>query len=141
VATRDQVRVRAGRGPQPNVAIIDSQTVRGADTVTVATTGNDAGKKTKGRKRHVTTDSMGLLPAVVVTAASIQDRDAARRLLAAVAARFATITLVWADGGYTGWFVEWAKFTLTLTIQIVKRSDTATGFEALPRRWVVERTI
>jgi transposase len=137
---RDRARVSAGRHPQPTAAIIDSQTVRGGDTVAAATTGYDAGKKTKGRKRHIAVDSAGLLLAVVVTAASIQDRDAAHRLLAALRARFATTTLVWADGGYTGRLVEWSKSVLALTIQIVKRSDTTTGFEVLPRRWVVERT-
>lgn len=77
---------------------------------------------------------------MVVTPASIQDRDAAHRLLTAVVTRFAAITLVWADGGYAGRLVQWAKNVLALTVQIVKRSDTATGFEVLPRRWVVERT-
>jgi transposase len=137
---RDQVRVRAGRASQPSAAVIDSQTVRGADTVTAGTTGYDAGKKTKGRKRHIATDTLGLILAVVVTAASIQDRDAAHRLLAAMAPRFSAITLVWADGGYAGRLVTWAKTVLALTVRIVKRSDTATGFEVLPRRWVVERT-
>lgn len=139
-ALRDRARVRAGRDPLPTAAIIDSQTVRGADTVAAATAGYDAGKRTKGRKRHIATDSAGLLLAVVVTAASIQDRDGAHRLLTAVRARFATITLVWADGGYAGRLVEWAKSVLALTVQIVKRCDTAAGFEVLPRRWVVERT-
>lgn len=137
---RDRTRVAAGRDPQPTAAVIDSQTVRGADTVAAGTAGYDAGKKTKGRKRHIATDSSGLLLAVVVTAASIQDRDAAHRLLAAVRARFATVSLVWADGGYSGRLVEWAKSVLALTVQIIKRSDTVTGFEVLPRRWVVERT-
>ncbi|MFQ6395863.1 transposase [Nocardia sp. KC 131] len=99
---RDRVRVRAGRNPQPSAAVIDSQTVRGADTVATGITGYDAAEKTKGRKRHIATDTTGLLLPVVVTAACIQDRDAAHRLLAAVCARFATITLVFADGGYAG---------------------------------------
>ncbi|MGO4649989.1 IS5 family transposase [Nocardia sp. 2YAB30] len=137
---RDRVRVRAGRNPQPSAAIIDSQTVRGADTVAAGTAGYDAAKKTKGRKRHIATDTTGLLLAVVVTAACIQDRDAAHRLLAAVRARFATITLVFADGGYAGRLDFWSKSVVGLAIQIVKRSDTAAGFEVLPRRWVVERT-
>ncbi len=137
---RDRARVRAGRNAQPTAAVIDSQTVRGADTVAAGTTGYDAGKKIKGRKRHIATDTGGLLLAVVVTAASIQDRDAAHRLLAAVSARFATITHVFADGGYAGRLVTWAKSVLAHTIQIIKRGDTATGFTVLPRRWVVERT-
>ncbi|WP_067896077.1 IS5 family transposase [Nocardia vaccinii] len=137
---RDRARVRAGRAAQPRAAVIDSQTVRGADTAARATTGYDAGKKIKGRKRHIATDTSGLLLAVVVTAASIQDRDAAHRLLTALRARFATVSLVFADGGYAGRLLVWAKSVLALTVQIVKRVDTATGFEVLPRRWVVERS-
>lgn len=137
---RDRARVRAGRNPAPSAAVIDSQTVRGADTVTALSSGYDAGKKTKGRKRHIATDTLGLILAVVVTPASIQDRDAAHRLLTAMRARFSSVELVWADGGYTGRLVEWAKNVVALTVQIVKRSDTAAGFEVLPRRWVVERS-
>lgn len=93
-----------------------------------------------GRKRHIAVDSLGLLLVVVVTAASIQDRDAAFRLLGAVRERFSTISLVWADGGYAGRLVDWAKSLLALTVQIVKRTDDIAGFKVLPRRWVVERT-
>lgn len=139
-ALRDRVRVRAGRAPQPTAAIIDSQSVQGSDTVPAASRGYDAGKKTNGRKRHIAVDSLGLLLAVVVTVASIQDRDGAIRLLAAMRAKFATVTLVWADGGYAGRLVEWAKNVLALTVQIVKRTDDLKGFQVLPRRWVVERT-
>jgi transposase len=138
---RDRVRIREGRAPQPTAAIIDSQSVQGSDTVPCASRGYDAGKKTNGRKRHIAVDSLGLLLVVVVTVASIQDRDAGVRLLAALRAKFVTITLVWADGGYTGRLVEWSKKVLALAITIVKRNDDATGFEVLPRRWVVERTL
>jgi transposase len=93
-----------------------------------------------GRKRHVVVDSLGLLLAVVVTAASVQDRDGAFRLLALLRERFTTITLVWADGGYAGRLVSWAHTVLALTLTIVKRTDDTTGFVVLPRRWVVERT-
>jgi transposase len=139
-ALRDRVRVRAGRKPLPTAAIIDSQTVRGADTVPNSSAGYDAGKKTKGRKRHIATDTLGLLLAVVVTSADIQDRDGAHRLLAALRARFSTVSLVWADGGYAGRLVTWAFKVLTLTVQVVKRCDDVKGFVLLPRRWVVERT-
>jgi hypothetical protein len=77
------VRVHEGRDPLPTAAIIDSQSVRGADTVPGATRGYDAGKKINGRKRHIAVDTGGLLLAVVVTIAGIQDRDAAHRLLTA----------------------------------------------------------
>ena len=75
----------------------------------------------------------GLLLAVVVTAASIQDRDAAHRLLAALRGSFSTIRLVWADGGYPGRLLIWAKDVLTLTMQIIKRIPGATGFHVRPR--------
>ena len=85
-------------------------------------------------------DSNGWLLAVLVTAASVQDRDGGHRLLALVRERFSTITLVWADGGYAGRLVVWAAAVLALTVTVVKRSDNLRGFVVLPRRWVVERT-
>jgi transposase len=137
-ALRDLVRVYEGRHPLPTAAVIDSQSVRGADTVARATRGYDAGKRVNGRKRHVAVDTGGLLLAVVVTAAGLQDRDAAHRLLAQLRQRFSTIAVVWADGGYTGRLVLWTRRVLALTVEIVKRSEP--GFVVLPRRWVVERT-
>lgn len=139
-ALRDLVRVHEGRDPLPTAAIIDSQSVRGADTVPGATRGYDAGKKVNGRKRHIAVDTGGLLLAVVVTIAGIQDRDAAHRLLTQLRGRFSTVGLVWADGGYAGRLVIWARTVLALTIEVVKRTDDAKGFAVLPRRWVVERT-
>jgi transposase len=114
--------------------------VRGADTVPTASRGYDAGKKVNGRKRHIAVDTNGLLLAVVVTIAAIQDRDAGLRLLGALRARFSTISLVWADAGYAGRLVTWAGTVLHLVVEIVKRCDDLTGFHVLPRRWVVERT-
>ena len=116
------------------------QTVRGADTVPTSSRGYDAGKKINGRKRHIAVDTGGLLLAVVVTVAGIQDRDGAFRLLSALSAKLSTVSLVSADVGYAGRSIVWAKRVLSLTVQIVKRSDDATGFEVLPRRCVVERT-
>jgi transposase len=139
-ALRDLVRVHAGRDPLPTAAIIDSQTVRGADTVPTASAGYDAGKKTQGRKRHIAVDTLGLVLAVVVTSAHLQDRDGAHRLLVALRARFSTVSHIWADGGYAGRLLIWARKILSLTVEIVKRTDDLTGFTVLPRRWVVERT-
>ena len=120
--------------------MIDSQSVKAADTVGAATSGFDGGKKIKGRKRHVAVDSNGWLLAVLVTAASVQDRDGGHRLVALLRERFSTITLVWADGGYAGRLVAWAAAVLALTVTVVKRSDKLSGFVVLPRRWVVERS-
>jgi transposase len=96
--------------------------------------------KVNGRKRHIAVDTAGLLLAVVVTMAGIQDRDGGTPLLAQLRQRFSTLTLVWADGGYAGRLLIWARKTLTLTVQVVKRTDDTAGFQVLPRRWVVERT-
>ena len=80
-ALRAQVRAAGGRDPEPTAAVIDSQSVRAADTVPKATRGWDNAKKVNGRKRHIAVDTTGLLLAVVITAACVQDRDAARPLL------------------------------------------------------------
>ncbi|WP_236054694.1 IS5 family transposase [Mycobacterium sp. SM1] len=137
---RARLRVAWGRAPLPTAGVIDAQSVKAADTVGATTRGYDAGKKINGRKRHIVVDSLGLLLVVVVTAASMQDRDAAFRVLGVVRERFSMISLVWADGGYAGRLVDWAKSVLALTVQVVKRSDDMVGFTVLPRRWVVERT-
>jgi transposase len=137
---REQIRHEEGRETDPTAAIIDSQSVRAAETVGADTRGYDAGKKVAGRKRHVITDSIGLLLVVVVTTASVQDRDGARPSLSHLRELFETISLVWADGGYAGKLVTWAEEKLRITLEIVKRSDKP-GFVVLPRRWVVERTL
>jgi transposase len=139
-ALRDQVRVRSGRRPLPTAVIIDSQTVRGADTVCLGQFWLRRREKIKGRKRHIAVDALGLLLAVVVTTASIQDRDGAHRLLVALRARFCVVSHVWADGGYTGRLLSWANNVLTIAVEVAKRTDKITGFAVLPRRWVVERT-
>lgn len=86
-ALRERARLAAARGPVPTAAVIDSQTIRAADTVPTASSGYDGGKKVKGRKRHVAVDTGGLLLAVVVTTASLQDRDGAFRITAALRRR------------------------------------------------------
>ncbi|MEW9550643.1 transposase [Nonomuraea sp. NPDC050783] len=132
--------VLAGRAELPTAGCIDSQTVRAGETVSAAACGYDAGKKLKGQKRHVVVDTLGLLLCVMVTAASVQDRDAAHPVLALLREKFSTIGLVWADGGDAGRLVTWAGQVLGLAVTIVKRSDGLSGFVVLPRRWVVERT-
>jgi putative transposase len=103
--------------------------------------GYDAGKKINGTKRHIAVDTLGLLLTVLVTAASVQDRDAARPLLFNLRRAFPTVKLTWADGGYAGKLLPWAKTWLRLTVEIVKRPDDLHTFKVLPRRWVVERTL
>jgi transposase len=136
---RVQVRTAAGREPQPTAAVIDSQSVRAADTVPKASRGWDNAKKVNGRKRHIAVDVMGLVLDVVITAASVQDRDAARPLLWNTHRACRHVRLVWADAGYhTGKLATWAA-TLKMALQIVAKRDPHT-FEVLLRRWVVERT-
>ena len=137
---RGQVRAAAGRDVMPTAAVIDSQSVRAADTVPKTSRGWDNAKKVNGRKRHIAVDTAGLLLAVVVTAACVQDRDAARPLLRNLRRALPGVKLTWADGGYAGKLVTWATTRLKLTITIVKRPDDLHTFQVLPRRWVVERT-
>jgi transposase len=138
---RDRVRLREHRTAMPSAAVIDSASVRSAETVGATSSGYDAGKKIKGRKRHIAVDTLGLLLCVIVTAASVQDRDGARPLLEQLAISFRRTRLVWADGGYAGKLLDWARTSLKITLQIVKRPDNLNKFVVLPRRWVVERTL
>jgi putative transposase len=94
----------------------------------------------KGRKRHVLVDTLGLVWAVVVHPADVQDRVGARQVFQRVTKRqLPRVRRVWADGGYTGTLVTWVRKTLGWLIDIVQRRDDATGFELLPHRWIVER--
>lgn len=139
-ALRDQVREAAGRDPQPSAAIIDSQSVRAAETVAHTSRGYDAGKKVNGRKRHIAVDTIGLLLVVAVSAASVQDRHAGRTLIWAIRTCYRNVTLTWADSGYSGTLTDVAA-ALGITVMIVAKLAGQIGFHVLPRRWVVERTL
>ncbi|MGW8948444.1 IS5 family transposase [Streptomyces sp. NPDC055709] len=103
---RDRVRRKADRDIEPTAVVIDSQSVRAAETVPAGSRGWDAGKKVGGRKRHIPVDTLGLLLAVLVSAASVQDRDGARPLISRLRQLHHRITLVWADDGYAGKLVD-----------------------------------
>ncbi len=138
---REQVRHQIeGRNRQPTAALVDSQSLRGAETVARSSRGYDAGKKINGRKRHIAVDTCGLLLAVLVTGAHVQDRDGARPLLWALHACFPGIRLLWADSGYAGKLVDWAADQLRLAVQIVAKLAGQSTFVVLHRRWAVERT-
>jgi transposase len=119
--------------------VIDSQSVKADAVVGADSRGFDGGKIINGRKRHVVVDTLGLLLGVMVTAADIGDRTAAKVLLGQVADAHHRLELVWADGGYTGSLVEHCLVTFALVLAIVKRSDDRRGFVVLPKRWIVER--
>lgn len=129
-----------GKGPRAVATVIDSQSVRAAETVGKGSRGYDAGKKINGRKRNMVVDTRGLPLLVMVTPASLTDRDAAKELLFRLRLMHPEITIVWADSAYAGKLVTWAKKYLSLTIKTVSRPKDASGFIVLPRRWVVERT-
>jgi putative transposase len=103
--------------------------------------GYDAGKKIKGRKRHLIVDTLGLLLAVVVHSAGLQDRDGAKLVFERLVLHgFCRLQLVWADGGYAGKLIAWVGALAGWSLQIVKRCDELKGFHVLPKRWIVERT-
>lgn len=140
-ALRDRLRDVEGRDPMASAGVVDSQSLRGADTVAAAQRGYDAGKRTNGTKRHVVVDTLGLLLVIMVTAASVQDRDGGRALLDRLRFAMPSVALVFADGGYAGKLVAWARQRLRLALDIVRKPDGQRGFAVLPRRWVVERTL
>ncbi len=137
---RGQLRIAEGRDPEPSAGIIDSQSVKGADTVGQDSRGYDAGKKTGGRKRFIVTDTLGLLLTTMVCSASVQDRDGAKPILLNLYLR-TRVRFVYADAGFAGRLLDWAATILQTTIEIIRKPPEQRGFTVLPRRWVVERTL
>jgi putative transposase len=138
---RDWLRKTEGRQVAPTAAIVDSQSVKTPDQA--GERGYDAGKKIKGRKRHLAVDSLGLILGLMITTADVQDRAAAKTLIQSLVGLFGRLQIIWADGGYLGQLVQWVKQLRPygkLKLEVVRRCDKAKGFQVLPKRWIVERT-
>ena len=137
---RAQVRAAASKRCRPTAAILDSQTVRSADHP--GTRGYDAAKKTKGRKRHLLVDTLGLLLAITVTPADVPERAGAQLLLTDALLWLNWLRRLWVDGGSSGPdFAEWVRQQRPkLHVEVVARLGEIHGFKVLPHRWVVERT-
>lgn len=140
-----QVRQRQGRHPQPRAAVLDSQSVKTSEGGEAR--GVDVYKQTRGRKRHILVDTLGLLLLVVVHSAGLQDGRGGKLVLQrwfdhikrSVHNRWCRLKLIWADGGYED-LVEVVRRQFGWTLEIVRRPVGSKGFVVLPRRWVVERT-
>lgn len=134
---RELLRQKEGRNAEPSACVIDAQSVKTSTSAPASSQGTDAGKKIVGRKRSIVIDTIGLLLAVLVTAASVQDSVAGTRLLDQVAADHPGIRKAWVDGGYRQHLVEHAA-TLGIDMEITARAPGARGFAPIPKRWAVE---
>ncbi len=134
-------REAEGRAAAPTAVVVDSQSVK--TTEAGGPRGFDAGKKVKGRKRHLAVDTLGLPIECQITAASTQDRDALAPLLKAVRRKSPWVKMSFVDGGYQGDETQRAAFEASrIAVTVVKRTDKEVkGFVVLPKRWVVERTL
>ena len=135
---RALVRQKVGKHKHPTAASLDSQSVKVSEYSVES--GFDAGKKVKGRKRHILVDTLGLVLTVLITTACVQDRDAARSLLSNLKGFCKKLRLVWVDGAYRGELLNWVSRHFKFRLEPVLRSDQQKGFVVLPKRWVVERT-
>ena len=141
-ALRDRARERDGRDAQPSAAVLDSQSVKSAEGGQAL--GYDAGKRVRGRKRHLLVDTGGLVLHRVVHSAGVQDRAGAKLVLTGLHTAYPRLGLIWVDGGYVNTvdagLLDWAAHHEGLQIVVVPRNAAVRGFQVLPRRWVVERT-
>jgi transposase len=140
---REWMRVAQERQPSPSEAIIDSQSVKSAAMVSKAV-GFDAGKLTKGRKRFLSVDTLGLVLRVLVSAANVGEREGGKQVLKRVkkmAPAVSRLHTIWVDAGFDGEpFMQWVMNVCRWIVQVVLRPEHSLGFVLLKKRWVVERT-
>jgi putative transposase len=135
-----KLRKAERRRPQPTLGIIDSQSAKTTEVAAQEARGFDAGKKVKGRKRHILVDVCGVVLAVLVTVASVQDRDGAVPLIHAAHTDFGTISKILVDGAYVGHVIDEAEAATGIDVEVTKRNEEARGFVPVRWRWIVERT-
>ena len=134
----ERTRVIQGKKEEPTVGIIDAQSVKNT-VVSSQDKGFDAGKKIKGIKRHIIVDTLGLVLAVVIQSASVQDRDGAVDVINKLGESWKKVVKIFADGGYRGKLIKTIKTKFKIELEIIKRDELHT-FKVLPKRWIVERT-
>ena len=135
---RAELRRKLGRHKHPTAGCLDSQSVK--TSAVPGLRGYDSGKMVKGRKRHLLVDTLGLVLAVVVTAASVSDPKGARLLFARLGGQCKKLRRIWVDGTYRGKLLDWVSDHCWFLLEPVLRSEEQKGFVLLKRRWVVERT-
>ena len=136
---RCQAREKAGRAEDPSAVVLDTQSIRAANHVPAVTTGKDAAKRVPGRKRGLAVDALGLIIAVVVTAASVTDNAIGVQLLDKVVEHTPTVTRAWVDAGFKHELAIHGA-VLGIDVEVVKRSEVRPGFVPIAKRWVVEQT-
>lgn len=135
---RQMLRTRYGRDPEPNLAMVDSQSIN--TTAVGGDVGYDAGKQIYGRKRHILVNTLGLLLLVVVTVASVQDASSALVLTLRLRAKLPRLKKIIADTGYKQQYIERFACTMGLLVESACRAAPRRGFQVLLQRWIVERT-
>ena len=134
----EKIRLKKGKNISPSLGLLDSQSVKTHSMTTEK--GYDGNKKINGRKRHIVTDTIGLVMAIVIHNADIQDRIGAKDVMEELRFKYPRLIKILADQGYTGELAEWTLKFFGWTIEIVKKVVGISGFNVLPKRWIVERT-